>query len=285
MQAGRELALPQLMVSFARDRRGRTYVARQRSTHPFHLCRPLYRPGDPEGLASLYVQGCAGGLFEGDRVALSFGVHGGAEAHVTTAAATIVHRMPHGGHAEQDVQLELARGAWLEHFPDPAIMFPRSRLRTKLCVRVAAGARLLAVDSFLAHRLPDDEAPFDWLDSSLRIEDLSGRLLARERFVARGQAFCDGSVGVTAGLGGPRALPCQGTVLALGAGSLPLHALREAWPAQAGLLGGATLLPNELGVLGRVLASDGATLRRALHAAWLAVRAALGIADGGARPK
>ena len=53
---------PQLAVTFAVDGgRRRTHVGAQRATHPFHICRALYRPEDPEGLCTLYVQGCWAG--------------------------------------------------------------------------------------------------------------------------------------------------------------------------------------------------------------------------------
>ena len=153
---------PQLAVTFAVDGgRRRTHVGAQRATHPFHICRALYRPEDPEGLCTLYVQGCSGGLFEGDRAALTIVAEPEARAHVTTAAATIVHRMPGGGAAAQSVELEARAGALLEYLPDPLILFSGSRLTTRLRIRVGPGARVIAGEGFLAHRLPDDERPFE----------------------------------------------------------------------------------------------------------------------------
>jgi urease accessory protein len=269
------VAPPHLAVTFAADRSGRTYVARQRATHPFHLCRALYRPEDPPGLCTLYAQGCAGGLFEGDRLAVTLAAEGKARAHVTTAAATIVHRMPGGGRAEQTVELAVADGALLEHWPDPLILFPGSRLVSRLRVRLARHARLIALESFLAHRLPDDDGPFDWLEGLLQIES-EGMERARERFVARGTAMRAGAPGVMG------SHLCQGTVLVLGAGSAPLEGLRQAFgPAY----GGASLLPGEVGVVGRVLTADGASLRAVLQRAWGAARAALGLPAGQVRPK
>jgi urease accessory protein len=262
-------------VTFAADPRGRTYVARQRATHPFHLCRPLYRPGDPPGLCTLYTQGCAGGLFEGDRLAMAFQAGRGSQAHLTTAAATIVHRMPGGGRAEQTVDLEVEEGALLEHWPDPLILFPGSRLVTRLRVRLARGARLIAVESFLTHQLPDDDRPFDWLEGVVQIE-AEGTERARERFLARGALWRAD----LPGLMGPHS--CQGTVLVLGAGEAPLAGLRQAF---APAYGGAGLLPGEVGVMGRVLTGDGPSLRAALQRAWEAARTALGLPPGRARPK
>jgi urease accessory protein len=270
---------PQLAVSFARDASGRTFVAQQRATHPFHLCRPLYRPEDPPGLPTLYVQGCSGGLFEGDRWTLDIRARAGASAHVTTAAATLVHRMPHGGCAEHEQHLWAEPGALLEYFPDPLILFSRSRLRSTTVIHLAPGARVVAIDSFLPHRLPDDAAPFEWFESVLSIEDAGGELLARDRFRATGAEVERRVAGVTG------AFRHQATLLVLGAGAGPLEALRGAIENGERLRAGASLLPEEAGVMARILASDGPALRTALQRGWTAARVALGVAPGLTRPK
>lgn len=270
---------PQLAIDFARAPGGQSFLAAQRATHPFHLCRPLYRPGDPPGLPTLYLQGCSGGLFEGDRWALDVRVRNNASAHVTTAAATIVHRMPDGGSARHEQRLTVEAGALLEYFPDPLILFSGSRLESRTRIRLAAGARAIVIDSFLPHRLPDDDAPFDWYESELRIEDDAGELLARERFRASGATLARGVPGVS---GEHRHI---GTVLLLGAGAAPLEPLRAALAPGDRLRAGASLLPEDAGVIARLLASDGPTLRSALHGVWSSARAALGVAPGSARPK
>jgi urease accessory protein len=270
---------PQLALDFARAPSGRTYLANQRATHPFHLCRPFYRPDDPPGLPTLYMQGCSGGLFEGDRWALEIGVRAGASAHVTTAAATLVHRMPHGGCAEHEQRLVVEPDALLEYCPDPLILFSGSRLTSRTVIRLAPGARVIAIDSFLPHRLPDDDSAFTWFDSQLRIEDYSGQLLARDRFRATGAEL----ERVMPGVGG--AFQHQATLLVLGAGAAPLGPLRSAIGRDARLRAGASVLPEDAGVFARLLASDGATLRDALQRAWASVRVALGLKPGRARPK
>jgi urease accessory protein len=270
---------PQLAVSLAKDRTGRTYLASQRATHPYHLCRPLYRPEDPPGLSTLYVQGCAGGVFEHDRLTAIVRVAAGAAAHVTTAAATIVHRMPNAGHAEQNMRLEVAADALLEHFPDPLILFPGSRLTNRLDIQVGAGARVIAIESVLAHRLPDDETPFDWFDNQLRIENECGQLIARERWRATGESWRARRVGVTG------SFDCQASVLVLGASSAALAPLRAALRDTPDIRAGASNLPGGAGVFARILATDGVALRASLQQAWSAARAALGLQPGRARPK
>jgi urease accessory protein len=138
---------------------------------------------------------------------------------------------------------------------------------------------MILIDSFLPHQLPDADAPFDWFESTLQIENLAGTLLSRERFRADGARLWAGAVGVT-GLSG-----CQGGLLVLGAGAAPLAPLRTALSGRSGVIAGASLLPEDTGVMARLLCTDGALLRAALHLAWAAARASLGIEPGRARPK
>jgi urease accessory protein len=261
--------LPQLALTFA-ARAGRTYLAAQRSTHPFHLGRVLYRPDDAPGLATVYMQGCAGGLYEHDRIEVTVHAEQDARAHLTTAAATIVHRMPHRGHASQQVTLRVESGALLEYCPDPLILFPHSRLRSQLRVMLAPGARAILSDAFLAHQLDEDATPFDWLDAETVIEDARGTLRARERYRAQGAALRSAIPGV-----GGR-YRCQGSLWVLADG-VDVAALRG--------VGAVTKLPSDAGALIRILAEDAVALRRALHAGWSAARAALGERTGRARPK
>ncbi len=58
------------LIDFARDPTGNTYISRQRVGYPFHLGRALTSPGDPAGMPTIYLQSCAGGMFDGDDLRL-----------------------------------------------------------------------------------------------------------------------------------------------------------------------------------------------------------------------
>ncbi|HZF35124.1 MAG TPA: urease accessory protein UreD, partial [Candidatus Angelobacter sp.] len=80
-------------ITFARDPGGRTYVRRQHVSYPYHVCRALTFAGDPPGMATLYLQSCAGGIYRDDRLRERIVAEEGAAAHLTTQASTIVHSM------------------------------------------------------------------------------------------------------------------------------------------------------------------------------------------------
>ena len=53
-----------------RQRGGRTFLGGQLTPHPFHITRPFYRPDDPAGMATLYLQSSSGGLYGDDQLDL-----------------------------------------------------------------------------------------------------------------------------------------------------------------------------------------------------------------------
>ena len=57
-------------LAFALSPGGVTYLRKQHVSYPFHICAPFHVEGDPPGMASLYLQSCAGGVFEGDHLNL-----------------------------------------------------------------------------------------------------------------------------------------------------------------------------------------------------------------------
>jgi urease accessory protein UreH len=93
-----------LELTFTRAKGESSYLSHQYASHPFHVCRAQYLDRAPSGLASLYIQSSAGGLYEGDRLEIAISAEAGAQAHVTTQASSIVHRS-RGPAAHQDVAL------------------------------------------------------------------------------------------------------------------------------------------------------------------------------------
>jgi urease accessory protein len=257
----------QASIEFARDASGRTFVSRQRVGYPFHLGRALRSPGDPAGMPTLYLQSCAGGMFDGDDLRLRIVAGEQASAHVTTGAATIVHStdsLP----ACQVTELEADPGAYLEYLPDPSILFPRARLDSQVRVRLHPQATVIVGDSILLHDPRGGDGVFGWLKSETRIEDPEGRLLVCDRFQVEGGAMAKGLPGVTG------VYAAQGSlfVATQAASAAALVDAMRAVLVQSGVHAGAGLLPNRTGAWARILAEDAAGLKAAMFAAWAAAR-------------
>ena len=273
---------PQAELVFARAPDGRTYISHQRVGYPFHITRPFYLDPVPAGLLTLYLQSVSGGIYRGERLALSLAAEANAAAQVTTQSATIIHRMKDGGEARQDMTIRAAAGAVLEYLPDPLILFPGARFETSLRVVAEPSATVIVCDAFTQHDSEAAGGRFARLASDTRIERPDGTLLAFDRFDIAGDlgaAHFDGAGGE---------FPAQGTLMAVHDGCPPQElatALREGLGDCSGVYAGASTMPHGCGAWARILAADGHALRAALKAAWAAARRKVSGAEPARRQK
>jgi urease accessory protein len=254
-------------LTFARDTAGRTYVSRQFASYPYHVCRPLTFAGDPDGMATVYLQSCAGGIYRDDRLREHFVAEEGAAAHVTTQAATIVHSMDRGT-ARQDVLIEAAAESLIEVMPDPFILFPRARFASAVRVRAHEAATVVLADAFSCHDPAGAGASFDWFRGDVVVEDLQGRVLARDRFSVPGETIAERYPGIT----GTYASQASLFVIRRNEIAALVEAVRTATEDIDTVYAGASALPNGCGAWLRIMARDAVGLRAALTAAWQATR-------------
>ena len=242
---------------------GRTHLMRQMTPHPFHITRPFHHPGDPDGMATLYLQSSAGGLYGDDDLDLTVRIGPGAAAHVTTQASTLVHDARGRAGATQKVMLEVAEGGWLEYLPDPAILMAGARLRSRVHANLGQSAVLILSDAQLSHDPQGAGRPFGWLDSEVAVSGPSGPLMI-DRFDLCGQDWPTRT-------GGFR---CSGMMLV--AGDLRAGpAMAEAAETVPGVYAGLSTLTDRRISLLRFLAADGVALGGALKSIWAAARVAL----------
>lgn len=253
------------------DANGRTYLRHQYADYPFHVCRLQFHDPALPGLATLYIQSSSGGVYENDRLAVLITADEAAQAHVTTQAATIVHSMP-SGQAEQRVAIDCKQKSYLEYLPDPQILFPGSAFVSRIVARLGENATALVSDGFLQH--DPDGAGEEHVDygSEIVIEDVSGEVLAIDRLRIHGNILGRNIPGVTG------VFAAQSTfVVAWRSDSydLLLNELRGIDFNYREAVIGSTQLPKSAGILVRLLATDGAALKRAQHLVWSSIRTAL----------
>ena len=237
---------------------GRTFLASQSAPYPFHITRPHRLDAERPDIATVYLQSAAGGLDRGDRLRLSLQARPGAAAHVTSQAATVVHRA-----AEQRIdvatRLEALPGATLALTSDPYILFPGTALSATTETILHPGASALIAEGFAVHDPLGAARPFAALETASRVRSADGRLLVDDRARFEGEDFAGGD----GPLAGFRAF---GAVFVLGGAIDP--ALVEARLDAVGVLAGASRLPNHAGWGVRLLASDGGRLARGLEIAF-----------------
>jgi urease accessory protein len=256
-----------LELSFAVGADGETQLTHQFAGYPFHLCRPFRLDGDPAGMLTLYLQSCSGGIYEGDRLSTFVQIGEGAAAHVTTQAATIAYGMRELG-AQHYTLLEASVGSLFEYIPDPIILFPGARLDARLYVRAEPGSRVVAGEAFLLHDPLARARPFAALASLLQVEELrTGPMLFRDRIDITGEDWLARNPGVTGTAAG------MATMIMLGSHmDAILEPLRARLEAVWGIWAGASLLPDGVGAVCRILAQDSRGLRAGISAAWHAAR-------------
>ena len=253
----------QVQLAFAADASGRTWLARQRVAYPFHVGRCLSLAGDPPGMATVYVQCCSGGLFEGDAVKARVECGPGTRAQVTTSASTIVHSME-AGEASQAVEIDTEAASALEYLPEPLILFPAARLTNCVRIRLHEAATVLVSDATLTHDPGGTGRRFDRLSNELVVESSAGRLLARDRWIMTGTVVERAVPGITG------TYRCQGSFLVLRQGLSDLRLLDEVRAGlneRPGIHAGASHLPNGCGIIVRLLSTDAAALKGALRGA------------------
>ena len=92
----------------------KTFIDRQYSRYPFHICKPLYVDDHPGGMATIYVHSSAGGIFAGDRLSVRICAQPDSQVHLTSQASTVVHRMT-GSNALLDTSVQIGDGALVEY--------------------------------------------------------------------------------------------------------------------------------------------------------------------------
>tara|TARA_Y100001934_G_scaffold281159_1_gene389965 strand:- start:1771 stop:2613 length:843 start_codon:yes stop_codon:yes gene_type:complete len=251
-----------------KSRRDRTFIDRQYSRHPFHICKPLYVDDHPGGMATVYVQSSAGGIFAGDRLRVRVFAQPDSQVHLTSQASTVVHRMT-GSNASLETLVHIEEGALVEFLPDPLILFPESDLTSRLTVRLDGASTAIFCDSFLMYDPYHQGKYFSKFTNETSVFSGDGELLCRDRTSVSGSEIARKTIGIM----GLNAV--VGTFYYLRPGEDPgrmCEQLNETAKKVSGSYVGVSVLPNEIGVWARIVAAEVADLRQTIECLWAAAR-------------
>jgi urease accessory protein len=222
-------------------------------------------------MATVYLQSCAGGIFDGDHLELAISLDKGASLHITSQASTIIHETPDHG-AALTTTLKAGAGCLLEYLPDPVILFPRARLTSTLTAALDPTAITILSDSFIWHDPEGAGRSFDSLSSETTISIDGLGLVALDRFAIAGGDLLRRNIGVN---GNYRA---QGSMVVVTGGrteSSLLDVLQQALASDSNAYAMASSLPEKLGYWIRILAIDAVVLRRLQQTVWRLARLGL----------
>ena len=263
-------ATPQLDLAFDRHAQAGTRLIRRVVRYPYVVTSTFRVDTVPADMVSVILQSASGAILADDRLTLRIAAGPGAAVHVTTPAATAVHRMPDGAMAKERVDLAVGAGALLEFMPEPWILFPDAALVQELRLIVDVEGTAVVAGGFLTHDPQGGKAPFRRLCSTIEIARPDRTVLAVDRFDIDGRRQL---------LGAAR-FGCHGIVIVVGKFTRDeLAAIGVAAGAAVAALGGlyaaTSVLPSDCGISLRLACSSGAVLRAATNAAWAAIRCRL----------
>jgi urease accessory protein len=123
-------------------RANQTILADLERRAPYMVQRALYCDAEMPRLACVFLITTTGCLLQGDRLALEIALGPRAQAHLTTQSATKIHAMD-ANYAAQTQIITLADDAYLEFLPDPVIPHRKARFIGDTQISIAPSATLL----------------------------------------------------------------------------------------------------------------------------------------------
>jgi urease accessory protein len=254
------------------ERRGtRSILADLFRRAPLIVHRAIYWDEEMPDLPCVFIISNSGGILQGDRNTISIEVGPDARAHVTTQSATKIHEMD-ANYASQLQEVVLHDNAYLEYLPDSMIPHRHTRFLTHTRIAIAPTATLLYSEILMAGRkyYADGELyEYDLFSSTVRTERPDGRELFTEKLVVRPRQQPVRRVGVMG------EFDVFGNVILL---TPRRHADRifEQIPAIVNLeekwAAGASRLPNDAGLIYKVVGMETALVRSRIREFWSVVR-------------
>jgi urease accessory protein len=252
-------------------RDGRTILARLERRSPYMAQRALYCDQEMPELAWVFLITTTGCLLQGDRLALDIRLAPGARAHVTTQSATKIHSMD-ANYAAQTQTITLSDDAYLEFLPDPVIPHRQARFVSDTRISVAPTATLLfseIIQPGRKHHRPDECFGATVMSMSIAASRPDGRPLFSEKLVIEPQRYPMRQTGVM------DSFDVFGNVILCTPKdkAVRIYERVEADVDLAhGVASGACRLPNEAGLIFKVLGRETAQVKAKVREFWKIVR-------------
>ncbi len=260
-----------LRLGFER-REDRTIMRDVFRQSPLLVQRALYWDEEMPGLPCVMILTTSGGVLQGDRLRMDVDLGPGAQAHLVTQAATKIQEMD-ANYGTQTQSFTLADDAYLEFLPEPVIPFRRSRFVSDTVVRLPETATMLYAEVLQPGRkyYRDGEIfAYDLFSTTLRAQRPDGRPLFVEKFVITPGHFPVSRIGMM------DRFHVFGNVVLL---TDPDRAARvfertatPVWDERTPLATAVSRLPNDAGLVFKVLGQETEPVRAAVRAFCVAAR-------------
>lgn len=238
---------------------------------PLIVQQALYWDEEMPGLPCVSIISNAGGILQGDRNVIEIDMAADAQAHVTTQSATRIHEMD-ANYASQTQVLNLEAGSYLEYIPRPIIPARGSRYIQATQISIDPTATLIYSDIMMPGRkyYRDGEIfVYKLFSSTISAERPDGTALFTEKFVLEPE-FDDltrlGAMGGFHVFGNVIVLTPKDKADAL------FELIQPVYDAENEIAFGASRLPNDAGIIFKVLAMESAPVMAKIREFWSEAR-------------
>lgn len=253
MKAGAPGKVGVLELTFEK-RKGKTVLSHLYRVAPLLVQQALYWDETWPELPICSIISVGGGTLQGDRYLLDIKVHDNAEAMITTQSATRIQEMD-ANYATQYQEISVGEKAYLEYVPDTTILYKNSRYACENIITVSDSGILLYGETIMLGRkhYAGERFRFDLFSSLVSVRRPDGKLIFSEKLLVTKDDPIKDLNAVMSGYDVFANIIC-----------ICPPDVREKIVAQSGfeqdkkldLLAGVSLLPNDCGVILRVVGKE-----------------------------
>lgn len=248
---------------------GKTFIEKQYVTLPFHITRGMYIDRNFENMAFIYSQNPTGGIIQGDRQITNIECKEDSMVHVTSQGASKVQMM-NANYACSEITLKVYDNAVLEYLPEPVILYAGSRFFQRTNIEVGSGSTVFYSEITVPGRIArGEEFQFKLYQSDITVKNSIGDLLFRDRVIIDPEKTDLGKQGP---MGGYKIL---GNFYLISPGKdheKIIEAIRSISTRSDDVAEGITLLPNNSGILFRVLGMSTKSVNETISRVWNELR-------------
>jgi urease accessory protein len=242
--------------------RQKTVAKEQYSKVPLYTQRVLYLEESLPSMAYMYIMSPSGGILQGDRYRMDITLKNDAFFHLTTQGATRLYRMDKN-YATQLVNITVGEGCYFEYIPDQIIPYRNSRFYQNVTLNTHDNSTMVYSEILVPGRVGSGESfEYDICYLKTSAKNQSGGLRFIDIALLEPKKRSIKNFGVLEGF------DVVGTVYILTEKkyirelSDQTNSMIESLPK---IYGGATILPNNSGVMVRLLGPFASDVRNVIY--------------------
>ncbi len=242
--------------------RQKTVAKEQYSKVPLYTQRVRYLEESLPSMAYMYIMSPSGGILQGDRYRMDITLKNDAFFHLTTQGATRLYRMDKN-YATQIVNITVGEGCYFEYIPDQIIPYRNSRFYQKVTLNTHDNSTMVYSEMLVPGRVGSGESfEYDICYLKTNAKNQNGELRFIDIAMLEPKKKSIRNFGVLEGF------DVVGTVYILTESKYirelndQINSMIESLPK---IYGGATILPNNSGVMIRLLGAFATDVRNVIY--------------------